>query len=36
MNVPARGGVNRASNESPGAMSGVMDLPMPLKPGTPS
>jgi hypothetical protein len=36
MNVPARGGVKYTANESPGAISGVMRVPLPLKPGTPS
>jgi len=36
MKVPARGGVNRASNESPGAMTGARRVPLPLKPATPS
>jgi hypothetical protein len=36
MNVPARGGVKRTSNESAGATRGERSVPLPLKPGTPS
>ena len=36
MNVPERGGVNRTSNESPGAIAGARRVPAPLTPGTPS
>ena len=36
MNVPLRGGVNAATNESPGAMTGAVRVPLPLHPGTPS
>jgi hypothetical protein len=36
MNVPARGGVKRASNESRGAMAGEIFPEPPLNPATPS
>src|SRR6185503_6824979 len=36
MKVPARGGVNAATNESPGAIIGAIDAPEPLQPATPS
>ena len=36
MNVPARGGVMCATNESPGAMTGATRVPEPLHPATPS
>jgi hypothetical protein len=36
MNVPARGGVNLASNESRGATTGDSFAGVPLKPAMPS
>jgi hypothetical protein len=36
MNVPGRGNVRRAVNESPGSMDPAMPRPMPLQPATPS
>ena len=36
MNVPLRGGVRRASNESLGAISGAKRLSEPANPATPS
>ena len=34
MNVPARGGVNRATNESLGAIMGAVRVPAPLRPAS--
>ena len=36
MNVPDLGGVNRATNESPGAIAFAIRVPRPLKSATPS